>query len=393
MLEWVLRSVSELQPERTVVVLHHGLQQIVEELELGEPSDLTVVDQGEPRGTGHAVLAAKAALSGFRGEVMVVYGDSPLMTGATLERLRVARGHRAASLLVATPTDPEGLGRILRDDTGWVTGIREQKDCSPVERAIPEINTGFYCFEPQALFAALAQVTDDNVQREIYLTDVVGILAAAGQPLVTVACEDESETLGVNTLEQLAAARTGLQQRILLRHLANGVLIEDPATTYIDDDVEIGAGTRVFPCTAIRNGVRIGANCEVGPFAHLRGATVMETGAQVGNFVEVKKSVLGAGAKAKHLTYLGDATIGKKANIGAGTVTANYDGKLKHQTRIGDGAFIGSGTIIVAPATVGDRAVTGAGALVTRNTEIGAGAVYVGVPARPLAKKPGREER
>jgi bifunctional UDP-N-acetylglucosamine pyrophosphorylase/glucosamine-1-phosphate N-acetyltransferase len=384
LLETVLDTAHDLAPERTVVVLHHHKEMV--EKAIAHRAGLTVVDQGEPRGTGHAVQVAMTALADFPGDVMIVYGDCPLVTVPTLRALRAARGNCGASLLTAVPDDPSGLGRILRDVAGNIVGIREERDCSPEEKEIDEINAGFYCFDARHLGEALVGLSDDNAQGELYLTDTVATLVE-GPGVTTHTVEDADEILGVNSLRDLAIARDVMQERILLEHLAQGVIIEDPATTYIEHGVQIGAQTRILPCTVIRAGCSIGANCEVGPFAHLRLGTRLEDGAEVGNFVEVKKSTIGRGTKAKHLTYIGDATIGANANIGCGTITANYDGKHKHQTRIEDGAFIGSGTVLVAPATVGKNASTGAGAIVTRGSEIAPGEVWVGVPARPLRKK------
>jgi bifunctional UDP-N-acetylglucosamine pyrophosphorylase/glucosamine-1-phosphate N-acetyltransferase len=347
------------------------------------------VDQGELRGTGHAVLAAERALDGFTGDLLVVYGDCPLITPHTLRRLRAARHQNSAAVLTAFPEDATGLGRILRDPTGRILCVREERDCSDSERAIREVNTGFYCFEPARLFQALRQVKSENAQGEYYLTDVIGILVEEGDDLFTVEAGDATETMGVNSLDQLAAARKHLQERILLAHMRDGVLIEDPATTYIDHGVQIGAGSRILPCTVIRSGVKIAADCEVGPFAHLRPGAELHEGAEIGNFVEVKNSIIGRHTKAKHLTYLGDTVIGDETNIGAGTITANYDGRDKHRTTIGSRAFVGSGTIFVAPSELGDGGSTGAGAVVTRDTRVPPGAVYVGVPARPHARKAG----
>jgi bifunctional UDP-N-acetylglucosamine pyrophosphorylase/glucosamine-1-phosphate N-acetyltransferase len=205
-----------------------------------------------------------------------------------------------------------------------------------------------------------------------------------------VSLESPVEVTGVNTLEDLSFVRQVMQERILVEHLENGVIIEDPATTYIDQGVSIGRDTRILPCTVIRGGVNIGVGCEVGPFAHLRVGTYLDDGAEIGNFVETKKTFVGKGTKAKHLTYLGDTTIGEGANIGAGTITANYDGTNKHPTLIGDGAFVGSGTVLVAPSKMGTRSMTGAGAVVTRNTAIPDDAVFVGVPARPIGDRAAR---
>jgi bifunctional UDP-N-acetylglucosamine pyrophosphorylase / glucosamine-1-phosphate N-acetyltransferase len=385
MAECALDAVAELGPVKTVVVLGHQKEKV--QKALADRPGLTFVDQGEMLGTGHAVKVGMQALAGFDGDVLVTYGDCPLLTAATLRELREARGSAPCSLLTAYPEDPSGLGRILRDDEGDLTGIREERDCSPEEAEIEEINAGQYCFDAEALRTAVANLKNDNAQREYYLTDAVVDFVKGGAKVATVEVEDATEILGVNTLADLALARMLMQERILMQHLMNGVVITDPASTWIDHDVQIGADTRILPCTVISKGCKVGSNCEVGPFAHLRASTVLEDGAEIGNFVEVKKSVVGAGTKAKHLTYLGDAVIGKGANIGCGTITANYDGVHKHETRIGDRAFVGSGTVLVAPSQMGADSMTGAGAIVKRNTAIGAQEVWVGVPARKLDKK------
>jgi bifunctional UDP-N-acetylglucosamine pyrophosphorylase/glucosamine-1-phosphate N-acetyltransferase len=310
-----------------------------------------------------------------------------LITTGTLAQLREVRGGAPCSVLTAHPDDPTGLGRILRDDEGRFVGIREQRDCSAAEAAIDEINAGFYCFDSEALRPALAGLQPNNAQGEYYLTDVVAVFAARGATIPTLEAEDPTEIQGVNSLADLALARMVMQERILLEHLQNGVLIVDPASTWIDHGVTIGADTRILPCTVITSGVTIGSHCEVGPFAHLRVGTELEDGAEIGNFVECKKTRLGAGSKAKHLTYLGDAVIGRKVNIGAGTITANYDGVHKHETRIGDRCFVGSGTVIVAPSELGENSLTGAGAIVKRGSKVGAGEVWVGVPARRLRQR------
>jgi bifunctional UDP-N-acetylglucosamine pyrophosphorylase / glucosamine-1-phosphate N-acetyltransferase len=387
--ECALDAAAELQPMRTVVVLGHQKEKVKQAL-AGRPG-LTFVDQGEPLGTGHAVKAGMQALADFEGSVLVTYGDMPLITAATLAGLCSARGDAPCSILTAYPEDPAGLGRILRDGQGSLTGIREERDCSDDERDISEINAGFYCFDAQSLRPAIAALKNDNSQREYYLTDVVAGFVRNGAQVPTVECDDAGEVIGVNSLADLAIARMVMQERILMEHLHNGVMISDPSTTWIDHGVQIGAETRILPCTVIGKGCKVGSHCEVGPFAHLRAGTVLEDAAEIGNFVEVKKSVVGAGTKAKHLTYLGDAVVGKGANIGCGTITANYDGTAKHETRIGDRAFVGSGTVLVAPSEMGPDSMTGAGAIVKRNTVIGAHEVWVGVPARRLDKRrPGK---
>ena len=391
---WSLGATVPLQPARTIVVLHHQKDTVQRELEktlAGQFAQLRFVDQGAPKGTGHAVQVAMRELADFTGDVLVVYGDCPLVTTETLQALRDLRsntvGNPPCSLLTAYPEDTKGLGRILRDDDGRFAGIREERDCSPTEHAIDEINAGFYCFDSESLRPALEALKNDNAQGEYYLTDAVASFAQRGLEVPTLEAEDATEILGVNSLADLAMARMVMQERILLGHLQQGVLIVDPGTTWIDHGVRIGADTKILPCTVIGTGCVIGSHCEVGPFAHLRAGTVLEDGAEVGNFVEAKKTRLGAGAKAKHLTYLGDATIGARANIGAGTITANYDGAHKHETRIGAGCFVGSGTVIVAPSELGDESMTGAGAIVKRGSTIGAREVWVGVPAKKLKQR------
>ena len=384
-----LAAVAPLQPQRTVVVLSHQKDKVQAAVQAacgGMFPRIDFVDQGAPRGTGHAVQAAMQALADFRGDVLITYGDCPLISTETLRELRELRGDAPCSVLTAVPDDPTGLGRILRDDDGRFTGIREHKDCSDDELEIDEINAGFYCFDADALRPALANLKPNNAQGELYLTDAVAALAKKRE-IPTLEAEDPAEITGVNTLADLSVARARMQERILLEHLDNGVIVVDPTTTWIDHGVTIGADTRILPATVIGTGCVVGRNCEVGPFAHLRAGTVLEDGAEIGNFVEAKKTRMGAGAKAKHLTYLGDATVGARANIGAGTITANYDGVHKHETTIGAGAFIGSGSVIVAPSTVGDEALTGAGAIVTRGSVIGPREVWVGVPARKLKQR------
>ena len=378
-------AAAALEPERAVVVLHNQKEKVQASLEqalAGCFARLDFVDQGAPKGTGHAVQVGMQALDGFVGDVIVIYGDCPLMTAATLSELRSLRGDAACSSLTAYPDDATGMGRILRDAEGRFVGIREHKDCSEEELGIDEINCGFYCFDSEKLRPALANLQANNAQGELYLTDVIADFVSQGELLPTMEADDIAEVQGVNSLADLAVVQRVMQERILLEHLGNGVLILDPSATWIDQGVEIGGDTVILPGTVIGAGCRIGRGCELGPFTHLRAGTVLEDGAALGNFVEAKNAHLGPAAKAKHLTYLGDATVGARANIGCGTITANYDGVNKHRTTIGADAFIGSGTVLCAPADVGEGAMTAAGAVVKPGSNIQARELWLGVPAR-----------
>jgi bifunctional UDP-N-acetylglucosamine pyrophosphorylase / glucosamine-1-phosphate N-acetyltransferase len=385
-----LLAAAELQPARAVVVLHNQMERVQASLEkalAGKFAMVDYVDQGAPKGTGHAVQVGMEPLKDFVGDVIVIYGDCPLMTAATLQDLVDLRGDAACSALTAYPEDVTGLGRILRDEEGRFVGIREHKDCSDEELLIDETNCGFYCFDSEKLRPALARLQPNNAQGEYYLTDVIADFVAQGEELPTAEAADIAEVQGVNSLADLSLVQSVMQERILIEHMDNGVMIIDPAAVWIDHDVEIGSDTTILPGCVIGTGCKIGKGCEVGPFAHLRGGTVLEDGAALGNFVEAKNAHLGKGAKAKHLTYLGDAVVGEKANIGCGTITANYDGVHKHQTKIGARAFIGSGTVLCAPVEVGADAMTAAGAVVKPGSTIKPQELWLGVPARYLRQR------
>lgn len=381
MLAHSIEAARGVNPRKVVVVVGHGRETVIEAFSHEEGVEF--VTQDPPRGTGDAVKVAMKAVPASADVVLVTYGDMPCLTSLTLQKLVQALPPGGAALLTVTREEAHGFGRILRDPDGGFVGIREEKDCSPEERAVREVNVGVYAFDRRALARAITKIQPNNAQREYYLTDAVFEIAKHAGPIRLVEIEYEEEAMGVNSLSELAMARNIWQERILDEHLANGVVIEDPATAIIDLDVKIGRGTTVHPFTVLRRGVRIGENCEVGPFAQLRMGAELHDNAKVGNFVEVKKSTLGRGVKAMHLAYLGDTTIGERANIGAGTITANYDGKNKFPTRIGARAFIGSGTVLVAPSEVGDGAIVGAGAIVTKKN-VPAGEIWVGVPARRL---------
>lgn len=384
----VLEAAEPLRAERTVVVACHQKERVAGYLARCFPG-ARWVDQVEARGTGHAVLATATHLEGFAGDVLVLFGDSPLVRADTLAALVEHHRRRGAACTMAPArlADPSGYGRVVRAEDGSFDRVVEERDADSSVRAIAEVHCGLALFRARDLFAALRAVTADNQQGEYYLTDAYRLLREAGQRIELLPLADAEEALGFNTPADLLECRRRMRRRILARHQAAGVEIEDPDTVYIDHEVRIGARTRILPFTVIRGGVEIGEACEVGPFSHLRAGAVLEDGAEVGNFVEVKASRLGRHVKAKHLTYLGDATIGAGSNVGAGTITANYDGRAKHRTVVGERVFIGSGTVLIAPVEVGDGAVTGAGAVVTRGQRVPPGATVVGVPARPVARK------
>ena len=387
---WPVDSARSLGPEKVVVVGGEHLPAIEEAL-AGRQVELARQDR--PLGTGHAVQAAQEALGDARGPLLILYGDCPLVHAGLLEALVAA--HRSLggglTLLSMRLDDPTGYGRVVRGPEGDVRAVVEESDATDEQRAIQEVNAGIWVIDLPESWDDLASIGQDNSQGEVYLTDLVGVRVASGRKVQALCWDDPEDMLGFNDQTQLAEVREVLRRRLLAGHMARGVEIMDPATTYIDADVSIEPGARILPCTMIEGRVSIARGCQVGPFTHLRDGTVLQEGAKVGNFTETKKSVLGPGVKAGHLTYLGDATIGANTNIGAGTITANYDGKHKHPTQIGKDAFIGSGTVLVAPVQVGDGALTGAGAVVTRNAVMGPGEVWVGVPARPHGQGVPRE--
>ena len=383
MLLYVLDLVKELKAGDQVVVLGYGSGQVKEYC-----SGAKTVVQKKQLGTADAVKRAMPVISGSSDTVLVLYGDAPLLKAETLKKL--IRRHReykaAATVLTAVMADPSGYGRILRDSYSAVCGIREDKDADDFQKTIKEINTGIICFDKKKLRECLALVRADNRKKEYYLTDVLGILYKRGELVESVETGQAKEALGINSRVELAEANSVMRARINETHMRNGVSIIDPATTVISFGVKIGADTSIYPFTVIEKDVKIGKHCSVGPLCRLRPGTSLADNVSVGNFIEVSRSSLKAGARAKHFGFLGDARIGEGANIGAGTVTANYDGKNKNVTTIGRGAFIGCDSVLVAPVTIGKQARSGAGAVVTRGTRIPAKATFVGVPAKALRK-------
>ena len=367
--------------------------------------EIRIVEQRERLGTGHAVLQAQPACG--EGTILVLPADMPLISAETLERL-IAH-HRAtravATMLTAIVDKPQGYGRVLRQG-GRVKGVVEDRDATDDEKKVAEINTSVYCFESSPLWSTLAEVKPDNDQGEYYLTDVIGILKRRGARVEGVPVSDSREALGVNDRRQLADAAAVQRARILDRLMESGVTVLDPATTYVEDMVVIGADTVIYPHVVIEGASTIGGDCVVGagchltratlgdgvqlrpycvladcvvedaailgPFCHLRPETHVGAGAHIGNFVELKKTRLGKGSKANHLAYLGDATVGAGVNVGAGVITCNYDGLNKHATTIGDDAFVGTNASLVAPITIGAKAYIGAGSTVTKDVPPGA---------------------
>lgn len=352
--------------------------------------DIKWIYQGKPRGTGHAMLVAKRALARFTGPLVVLCGDVPLITVEIMNQL-LETHHRVkdtvCTILTCVLDNAAGYGRILRNQVGQVAGIIEDSICDESQKNIKEINSGIYVFNPKVLFSVLKEIKPNPKSKEYYFTDVVALLSKRGLRVKAYQASDAQSCLGINSREDLVLADKIMQKRIKETLLKSGVTIIDPTNTYIEAETKIGRDTVVQPFTVIRSGVTIGRFCEVGPFTQLRSGTVLADHVEVGNFTEVKKTRLGRYSKAKHLSYLGDTHIGSGVNIGAGTITANYDGYKKHQTVIGDGASTGSGTVLVAPVRLGKKAITGAGAVVMRGRNVPAGVTVVGIPAQPLTKR------
>lgn len=381
---YVLDSVRGAGVIDAIVVAGYGSSLLENSVE-----GVKVVVQKELLGSGDAVKTARRALKNYSGDILVVCGDTPLIRPETIKGL-IAK-HRssgaAATILTAKLADPTGYGRIARDDDGRILAIVEQEKTSLYEEVINEINVGTYCFKSDDLFGALESVKPDNKKKEIFLTDVIAILKKAGKPVEAFLTEDPDEAIGVNTRMDLARSTVILKNRTARELMAEGVTIEDPASTVIYPGVKIGRDTIVHSNTVIESNVEIGAKCSIGPFARLRPKVYIGDDVEVGNFVELNRSKIGSGTKVKHHTYLGDAIVGKNVNIGAGTITANYDGKSKSRTTIEDGAFIGVGAILIAPVKIGSKAVVGAGCVVPKNHDVPKLAVVVGVPAKILKKK------
>lgn len=412
MVEHVARNVGQLDVEKIVTIVGHGAEKVKEQL--GSASEYAL--QEEQLGTAHAVQQAASIIEGLPGTTLVVCGDTPLIRPETMENLLAH--HREtdakATILTALADNPAGYGRILRNGEGHVAKIVEQKDATPEEQQVKEINTGTYCFDNEALFAALKQVSNENAQGEYYLPDVIEILKTQGEIVSAFATDSFEETLGVNDRVALSEAERIMRGRIAGKHMRAGVSIIDPASTYISADAVIGADTILQPNVMIEGATVIGEDCligpnsqivnsrigdgttvhssvvldsavgdstKIGPFAHIRPDSKLGDEVKIGNFVEVKKAEFGNGSKVSHLSYIGDALVGTDVNIGCGTITVNYDGKNKHLTTIEDDSFIGCNSNLIAPVTIGKGSYVAAGSTISKD-----------VPADSLAIARARQE-
>ena len=411
MLEHVFRSVNAINPEKTVTVIGHKAE-LVEQVLAGQTE---FVRQTEQLGTGHAVMMAESVLENLTGQTLVIAGDTPLITGESLKNLIDFHiNHKnVATILTAEADNPFGYGRIVRNQHGEVLKIVEQKDASDFEQQIKEINTGTYVFDNARLFEALKNINTNNAQGEYYITDVIGIFRENGEKVGAYTLKDFDESLGVNDRVALATAESVMRRRINQQHMVNGVSFVNPDATYIDVDVEIAPEVQVEANVTLKGQTKIGAETiltngtyivdsvigertiitnsmieessvadgvTVGPYAHIRPGSSLAKDVHVGNFVEVKASSLGENTKAGHLAYLGNADLGANVNIGAGTITANYDGQNKYKTLIGNNVFVGSNSTIVAPVELGDNSLVGAGSTITKS-----------VPADAIALGRGRQ--
>lgn len=402
LVRWVVDAVRGAGAERIVTVIGHGAEAVASLV-----SDTETVIQQSRLGTGDAVKSAAGALADFDGPVVVVAGDVPLVRSETIAALVQAWSDTSSACVVLTARipDPTGYGRIIRDAAGFVIGIVEHKDLADDQLSIGECNVGIYCFDSRLLFETLDHITPANAQGEYYLTDVVALLHGGGDRVTALTLDDVDESHGVNTRVQLAAVAGILQRRINEAHMLAGVTMTDPGLVWIGPQVTIGRDVVIEPMTTLAGVTHIGECAHIGPNTRvydstigadavveqsvLRGATVSEratvgpnaflrpgaclaSGARVGSFVEVKNSTIGEGSKVPHLSYIGDATIGSGVNVGAGSITCNYDGRDKHRTVIGDGAFIGSDTMLVAPVEIGAGAATGAGSAIVEDVPAGA---------------------
>lgn len=383
MVNHVIDTAAKLCAAKTMVVVGPDMPKLIETV-----SPHPTFEQTDRLGTAHAVLAAKDGLAGLSGNVLVLYADSPLFTAETLERLVAAReaGDHAVAVLGFRPDDPAGYGRLVTDPaSGELLAIVEDKECDAAQRALNFCNSGVMCFRAEDMLTTLEAIDNANAKGEFYLTDAVAVSRAHGKSCVAIEV-DEQETLGVNSRAQLAVAEAIMQDRLRKAAMEDGATLIDPASVFLCADTKLGRDVIVEPNVVFGPGVTVGDNvvikafshlescvvgeaADIGPYARLRPGAEIGAGARVGNFVEIKKAIVEDGAKVNHLSYIGDARVGAKANIGAGTITCNYDGYRKQHTDIGAGAFIGSNSALVAPVEIGDGAIVGAGSTITGKVE------------------------
>ncbi|MBI4368043.1 MAG: bifunctional N-acetylglucosamine-1-phosphate uridyltransferase/glucosamine-1-phosphate acetyltransferase [Candidatus Omnitrophica bacterium] len=387
LLEHVVDAVRQTGIRRIAVVVGPSQEKVRSFV-----NGVDTVVQTKRLGTAHAVMQARKQFGRWKGGLLVLPADAPCVKPETLCRFIKTHGKSlaSASILTAEVNDPKGYGRVLRRGD-QVIGIREELDASPSERRIREINSGIYLFDALKLFRQLDRIKQNRKKKEYYLTDVIEAFRSSGESVEGHRVHDSKELLGVNTRRELSVAHQILNERELARHSKQGVSILDPQQTFIAKGVTIGRDTVIHPFTWIERGVSIGRKCEVGPFAKIRGGSQIGDEVVVGSFVEVVRSKVGSKTFVKHLSYLGDAQVGKKVNVGAGTITANFDGRRKNKTVVQDNVFLGCNTVLVAPVTVGKGAKTGAGAVVRARHSIPAGKTAVGIPAVILQKKRGRK--
>jgi len=383
LLSFMLEALEEAGVDKKILVLGYKDKAVKSAF----PGMETVI-QDKLLGSGDAVKRAKDLLSSFKGDVLVLYGDTPFIRSSTIKKLIEKHKTEKASctLLSAAMPDPAGYGRILRDADENIIKIIEDADASIYEKVIEEINVGCYCFDKESLFSSLDRLKMNAKKKEYYLTDIVGALRKSGKVVASVLSRDPAEALGINSRLDLARAREIAKKRTLELLMLRGVTIVDPGSTFVDKDAKVGRDTVIYPHTIIAGAVTIGKNCRIGPFARIRENTSIDDDVEIGNFVELVRTKVSSGTRIKHMTYLGDTELGKNVNVGAGTITANYDGKNKNKTIIEDGAFIGVGSIFVAPVRVGRAAVVGAGSVVTKGKDVPAGKTVAGIPAKILNK-------
>ena len=368
MLAYVLDACREIGVSKIYVVVGFSGEHVKERF--SEVENVVWVEQDEQLGTAHAVLCCKEHLQDFEGETLILCGDGPLIRAQTLQKL-IAKHQieqSAATLATALLNDPTGYGRIIRDAYGNIQGIVEDSDCTREQLSIREVNPSNYLFNNKVLFEVLEKVNPDNLKHEYYLTDAVSLLIRTGHKVVAVTALSPEEAVGINSREQLSAASKIMQRRIQRELMDSGVTIVDPANTWIDARAQIGQDTVIEPFTYIHGEVKIGRGCRIGPFAYLRHGTVLKNDVVLGVYTEVKNSILADGVRARHLSFIGDATVGENVNVGAGSITANFDGQNISRTNIGNDCYIGSGAVLIAPLELKDGLHINAGTVVSQES-------------------------